>query len=118
VRTNVFLVSPNGGISFLEQVLHYWLEDPHPLAILLLCCYFQLTPSVVVPYDGFESRLAKPRTLRADSIIHGRSPSIKSPYIISGHIRQTLSAIEVWAVIKGTNRGTVHIETCGGLAAQ
>ena len=108
VRTHVFLVSPNGGISFLEQVLHYWLQDPHPQAIVLLCCYFQMTPSVVVPYDGFESRLAKPRTLRADSIIHGRSPGIKSPYIISGHSRQTLSAIEVWGYQRNKPRNCSH----------
>jgi hypothetical protein len=73
VRIDVFLVSSDGSVSLLEQVLHHWFPDPSLRAIMSQFGQCQLTPGVVVPDDGDERRLLKRLTIRAYRIIHGRS---------------------------------------------
>ena len=75
----MFLVSLDGGPSFLEQVLHLWLQDRYQRAIIVQFSYSETILSVVVPYDGSESCLLKPRAIRASSIVHGHSPGKNPP---------------------------------------
>jgi hypothetical protein len=65
VRIDVFLVRPNSGASFLEQVRHHWFQDPSLWVIRSHFCYSQPTWSIVVPHDGDKGRLPQHHAILA-----------------------------------------------------